>query len=49
MNIAFLPVLFFGILGFVLERESKKHYPTWRETRGELNELPLAAEEWKGR
>lgn len=26
-----------------------KHYPTWREARGELNELPLAAEAWKGR
>lgn len=24
-----------------------KHYPTWREARAELNELPLAAEEWK--
>jgi predicted metal-dependent hydrolase len=23
-----------------------KHYPTWREARVELNELPLAAEEW---
>ena len=23
------------------------HYPTWREARAELNELPLAAEEWK--
>jgi predicted metal-dependent hydrolase len=23
-----------------------KHYPTWRETRAELNELPLGAEEW---
>jgi predicted metal-dependent hydrolase len=25
-----------------------KHYPTWREARAELNELPLAAEAWKG-
>ena len=24
-----------------------KHYPTWREARAELNELPLAAEVWK--
>ena len=24
-----------------------KHYPTWREARAELNELPLAAEAWK--
>ncbi len=31
---------FIGIL------ESK--YPTWREARAELNELPLAAEKWKG-
>lgn len=23
-----------------------KHYPTWRETRAELNELPLTAEAW---
>lgn len=23
-----------------------KHYPTWREARAELNELPLAAEFW---
>jgi predicted metal-dependent hydrolase len=23
------------------------HYPTWREARVELNELPLAAESWK--
>lgn len=23
-----------------------KHYPTWREARAELNELPLAAEVW---
>jgi predicted metal-dependent hydrolase len=23
-----------------------KHYPSWREARAELNELPLAAEEW---
>lgn len=30
---------FFAILG--------EHYPTWREARAELNELPLAAEEWK--
>ena len=25
----------------------EKHYPTWREARAELNELPLAAEVWK--
>jgi len=25
-----------------------KHYPTWREARAELNELPLASESWKG-
>lgn len=25
-----------------------KHYPTWREARAELNELPLAAESWHG-
>ncbi len=25
----------------------EKHYPTWREARVELNELPLAAETWK--
>jgi predicted metal-dependent hydrolase len=24
-----------------------RHYPTWREARAELNELPLAAESWK--
>ncbi|MEQ1892702.1 MAG: SprT family zinc-dependent metalloprotease [Planctomycetota bacterium] len=24
-----------------------EHYPTWRSARAELNELPLAAEEWK--
>ncbi len=23
-----------------------EHYPTWREARAELNELPLAAEVW---
>lgn len=23
------------------------HYPTWRDSRSELNELPLAAESWK--
>lgn len=23
------------------------HYPTWREARAELNDLPLAAESWK--
>ena len=23
-----------------------KYYPTWREARAELNELPLSAEEW---
>ena len=25
----------------------EEHYPTWREARAELNELPLAAEVWK--
>jgi predicted metal-dependent hydrolase len=24
-----------------------EHYPTWREARAELNELPLAAEAWR--
>ena len=24
-----------------------EHYPTWRESRAELNELPLSAESWK--
>jgi predicted metal-dependent hydrolase len=24
-----------------------EHYPTWRESRAELNELPLAAEVWR--
>jgi len=24
-----------------------KHYPSWREARAELNELPLAAESWE--
>jgi predicted metal-dependent hydrolase len=24
-----------------------KHYPTWREVRADLNELPLGAETWK--
>ncbi len=24
-----------------------KHYPTWREARAELNELPLGAETWR--
>lgn len=24
-----------------------EHYPAWREARGELNDLPLAAEVWK--
>lgn len=23
-----------------------QHYPTWREARAELNELPLGAERW---
>lgn len=23
-----------------------QHFPTWREARAELNELPLAAEAW---
>lgn len=26
-----------------------RHYPTWREARLELNELPLAAEVWAGK
>lgn len=26
----------------------QEHYPTWREARLELNELPLAAEVWGG-
>lgn len=26
----------------------ERHYPGWREARVELNELPLAAEVWKG-
>ena len=25
----------------------EEHYPTWREARAELNQLPLAAEVWK--
>jgi predicted metal-dependent hydrolase len=25
-----------------------KYYPTWRDARAELNELPLGAERWKG-
>lgn len=25
----------------------EKHYPSWREARAELNELPLTAELWK--
>lgn len=25
-----------------------KHYPSWREARAELNELPLGAESWRG-
>jgi predicted metal-dependent hydrolase len=25
----------------------QKHYPTWREARAELNELPLSSEVWK--
>ena len=24
-----------------------EHFPTWRKARAELNELPLAAEEWR--
>ncbi len=27
----------------------EKHWPSWREARAELNELPLAAEPWEGR
>ena len=26
----------------------EKHYPTWREAREELNDLPLGAETWRG-
>jgi hypothetical protein len=25
----------------------ERHYPTWREARAELNELPLTAEVWR--
>jgi predicted metal-dependent hydrolase len=25
----------------------EQHYPTWREARAELNELPLRAEVWR--
>ncbi|MFD2112115.1 M48 family metallopeptidase [Thiorhodococcus fuscus] len=25
-----------------------EHYPSWREARAELNELPLSAEHWRG-
>jgi predicted metal-dependent hydrolase len=25
----------------------EEHYPSWREARAELNELPLAAEDWR--
>jgi predicted metal-dependent hydrolase len=25
----------------------RKHYPSWREARAELNELSLGAESWK--
>ena len=24
-----------------------EHYPSWREARAELNDLPLSAETWK--
>jgi hypothetical protein len=24
-----------------------KHYPSWREARADLNELPLRAESWR--
>jgi len=27
----------------------EQHYPTWRQARAELNELPLAAETWRER
>jgi predicted metal-dependent hydrolase len=27
----------------------EQHYPTWRDARAELNELPLAAEAWAAR
>ena len=26
----------------------EQHYPTWRDARAELNELPLGAQAWKG-
>ena len=26
----------------------QEHYPTWREARAELNELPLSTEVWRG-
>ena len=29
--------------------QMQQHYPTWREARGELNELPLTAEVWRVR
>jgi predicted metal-dependent hydrolase len=25
----------------------EEHYPSWRDARAELNELPLTAEVWK--
>jgi len=25
----------------------QRHYPTWREARAELNEIPLTAEVWR--
>ncbi len=31
----------------LLRTNLTKQYPTWREARAELNELPLSAEEWK--
>ncbi len=34
-------------LGDGAARVLAEHYPTWREARAELNELPLAAEVWK--
>jgi len=45
----------FKRLGGVEERQDSdrfmtildEQYPTWREARAELNELPLSAETWK--
>lgn len=29
-------------------QDTSQHWPSWRETRVELNELPLRAENWNG-